>query len=270
MTLIQSIVLGIIQGLTEFLPVSSSGHLIFLPRLFGWGEHDIVFDVILHLGTLLAVVFYFRKKLLKLILAFFNFKKGIDVEVKGDKKLAWFIIFSIIPAGLVGYFFGDTIESSLRSSTFIAFALIFWGIVLYIADRYGHRQNDQKNLQNISWKDNLFIACAQVLALFPGTSRSGITMTAGLFSKLDKNSAAEYSFLMSVPIIFLAGASKSVDLIKNGLGDLNATFLVTGFIFSAISGFLAISLLMKIIRKWSFTPFVIYRILVGVLILLLL
>lgn len=269
MTLIQSIVLGIVQGLAEFLPVSSSGHLIFLPRLFGWGEHDIAFDVILHLGTLLAVIFYFRKKLWKLFLAFFDFKKDISVEVKSDKRLAWLIIFSIIPAGFVGYFFGDIIESAFRSSTFIAFNLIFWGVVLFLADRYSQKKAE-KNLEAITWKDNLFISCAQALALIPGTSRSGITMTAGLFAKLDKNAVAEYSFLMSVPIIFLAGMTHVLELVKNGLGDLNLTFLLSGFVFSLLSGLLAISLLMKIIRKWSFTPFVVYRILVGILILLIL
>ena len=270
MTFLQSIVLGIIQGLTEFLPVSSSTHLIFLPRFFSWGEHDIAFDIMLHFGTLFAVVFYFRKKLWKLFLAFFNYRKDVSVEVKSDKRLAWLIAFSIIPAGLVGFFFSDLIENTFRSSSFMAFNLIFWGIVLFVADRFSKRQKSLKTLENISWKNNFFIACAQALALIPGTSRSGITMTAGLFSKLDKNSAAEYSFLMSVPIIFLAGVDSLYKLVKNGLGDLNIAILFTGFLFSMISGFLAISLFLQIIRKWSFTPFVVYRVLIGLLILFLL
>ncbi|MFA7244644.1 MAG: undecaprenyl-diphosphate phosphatase [Candidatus Magasanikbacteria bacterium] len=270
MTFIQSIVLGIVQGLTEFLPVSSSAHLVFLPRFFAWGEHDIAFDIMLHFGTLFAVVFYFRKKLWQLILAFFNYKPDITPEVKSDKRLAWLIVFSIIPAGIVGFFFSDLIENTFRSSTFMAFNLIFWGLILYLADRFSKKQKNQKTLGNISWKNNFFIACAQALALIPGTSRSGITMTAGLFSKLDKSSAAEYSFLMSVPIIFIAGADSLVKLVKNGLGDLNIIILLTGFLFSMISGFLAISLFLKIIRKWDFTPFVVYRILIGLLILFLL
>ncbi|PIY93517.1 MAG: undecaprenyl-diphosphatase, partial [Candidatus Magasanikbacteria bacterium CG_4_10_14_0_8_um_filter_32_14] len=205
-----------------------------------------------------------------LILAFFNYKKDISEEVKSDKKIAWLIAFSIIPAGAVGYFWGDWLENTFSSSTFIAFSLIFWGIILYVADRYAKRQTQTKKLAQISWKDNLFIAISQALALIPGTSRSGITMTAGLFSKLDKNTAAEYSFLMSVPIILLAGLSNVFDLVKNGLGNLNLLVLTTGFVFSSLSGFFAISFFLKIIKKWDFTPFVIYRIIIGVLILFLL
>ena len=270
MSIFHALTLGIIQGLTEFLPVSSSGHLIFLPKLFGWADQGLSFDVVVHLGTLVAVIFYFRKKLWKLFLAFFNYRKDVSVEVKSDKRLAWLIAFSIIPAGLVGFFFSDLIENTFRSSSFMAFNLIFWGVVLFLADRFSKRQKSLKTLENISWKNNFFIACAQALALIPGTSRSGITMTAGLFSKLDKNSAAEYSFLMSVPIIFLAGVDSLYKLVKNGLGDLNIAILFTGFLFSMISGFLAISLFLQIIRKWSFTPFVVYRVLIGLLILFLL
>lgn len=273
MTIIQSIVLGVIQGLTEFLPVSSSGHLIFLPKLFGWADQGLGFDVVLHLGSLVAVVVYFRKKLWQMIKAFFSRKP----ELKSDRRLAWLIILSIIPAGVVGLLFNDWIEMNLRGAEVVAFGLIFWGIVLYVADTYAKKQpssraqvegKNKKTLNQTNWKTSLFVGCAQAIALIPGTSRSGITMTAGLFSKFDKKSAAEFSFLMSVPIIFLAGAKHLFEMLEVGLGGLSMVVLIVGFLSAALSGFFAIWGLMKIIQKYSFTPFVVYRIIVGVLVLL--
>lgn len=266
MTIPQSFFLGIIQGLTEFLPISSSGHLIFVPVLFGWADQGIGFDVVLHLGTLLAVVVYFRDKLWAMVRAFFSKKqlRITDYQLQNNYKLAWLIILSIIPAGLIGFFFGDAIENNLRMPEVIAVGFIFWGIVLWLADRFGKKEY---GLEKLNWKNALFIGCAQAVALIPGTSRSGITMTAGLFSKLDKKSSAEFSFLMSVPIIFLAGMANVVDMIQEGLGDLTVSILLIGFISSMLSGFLAIWGLMKIIQKWSFTPFVVYRVVLGILIL---
>jgi undecaprenyl-diphosphatase len=266
MSITQSIILGIIQGLTEFLPVSSSGHLIFVPKLFGWTDQGISFDVVMHLGTLFAVVVYFRVKLWAMIKAFFSKKQSriSSSELQNNYKLAWLIILSIIPAGLIGLFFGDVIEHKLRMSEVIAIGFIFWGIILWTADRYGKKEH---NLEKLNWKNALFIGCAQAIALIPGTSRSGITMTAGLFSKLDKKSSAEFSFLMSVPIIFLAGMANVVDMVQNGLGDLTISVLIVGFISSMLSGLIAIWGLMKIIQKWSFRPFVVYRIVLGLLIL---
>ena len=266
MTIIQSIVLGSIQGLTEFLPVSSSGHLIFLPKLFGWVDQGLGFDVILHLGSLLAVVVYFRKKIWQMTKAFFSRKE----ELKSDRKLAWLIILSIIPAGVLGLLFNDWVETNLRGAGVVAFGLIFWGIILWFADGYSRKleAGSRKSLDRVNWKSSLFIGFAQAIALFPGTSRSGITMTAGLFSKFDKKSAAEFSFLMSVPIIFLAGVKHLIEMLEVGLGGLNITVLVVAFLSAAFSGFLAIWGLMRLIQKYSFTPFVVYRIVVGVLILI--
>ncbi|MBT4315001.1 MAG: undecaprenyl-diphosphate phosphatase, partial [Candidatus Magasanikbacteria bacterium] len=211
----------------------------------------------------------FRKILFKIIIGFFSFKTN-DPELQNSKKLGWLIILTIIPAGIIGLLFGDWIENNLRSSLVIGVGLIFWGLVLYIAERYQQRSliADHRSLKTVGWKQALFIGCAQAIALIPGTSRSGITMTAGLFSKLDKKSAAEFSFLMSVPIIVLAGGLNLLELIQKGLGDLNLTVLFAGFVAAAMSGFIAITGLMKIIQKWSFKPFVIYRIVVGILILI--
>lgn len=268
MSLLQSIILGIIQGLTEFLPVSSSGHLIFVPKLFGWGDQGIAFDVMMHLGTLVAVVVYFRVKLWLIIKAFFTRKLLVtNYQLQNNRKLGWLLILSIVPAGAIGFLFGDIIENSLRMPSVIAFNFIFWGIILWIADRYGKKTD---SLEKLNWKKALVIGCAQAVALIPGTSRSGITMTAGLFSKLDKKSTADFSFLMSVPVIFFAGMVNIFELIQNGLGDLSFSVLIVGFFSAMLSGFVAIWGLMKIIQKWSFTPFVVYRIVVGILILLLL
>ena len=202
MSIIQAIVLGVIQGITEFLPISSSGHLVFIPKLFGWGDQGLAFDTIMHLGTLLAVVVYFRKKLWKILRAVFLYK---NKEIRNDRKLGWLLILSIIPAGIIGLFFDNWIETNLRSTTVIAFGLIFWGIILFFADRVSQKKSSTRSLGQTGWKQTLFIGCAQAIALIPGTSRSGITMTAGLFSKFNKKSAAEFSFLMSIPVIGLAG-----------------------------------------------------------------
>ncbi|PLX28675.1 undecaprenyl-diphosphatase [Candidatus Parcubacteria bacterium] len=266
MSIIQAIVLGVIQGVTEFLPISSSGHLVFIPKLFGWVDQGLAFDTIMHLGTLLAVVVYFRKKIWSILRAVFLYRR---TEMKQDRKLGWLLILSIIPAGVVGLLFDNWIETNLRSTSVIAFGLIFWGIMLFFADRYSRKNivERRKNLDSTDWKQTLFIGCAQAIALIPGTSRSGITMTAGLFSKFDKKSAAEFSFLMSIPVIALAGLLQVLELAQNGLGNVAMLPLIIGFISAVVSGFFAITGLMKIIQKWSFAPFVVYRVVIGVLIL---
>lgn len=263
MTTVQALILGTIQGLTEFLPVSSSGHLIFIPALFGWADQGLAFDVVLHLGTLVAVVFYFRKTLVRLFRALWTKQKT------EDSVLARYVLWSVIPAGLAGFFFGDMIEASLRSATIVAWSLIGWAGVLAAADGWNKGlEKAQKtiSLTAMGWRQAAFVALAQILALVPGTSRSGITMTAGLFAGLNKKSAAEFSFLMSVPVIFLAGAAKMAALSTEVISIPIEIFLI-GFIASTLSGFLAIWTLMKIIQKWSFMPFVAYRIVIGTLIL---
>lgn len=257
----QAIILGLIQGITEFLPISSSGHLIFVPKLFGWSDQGLAFDVVVHLGTLLAVMVFFWKKIKKVC-------SGFCPTNTTQRKLLQMLLVSIIPAGIVGFLWGDAIEQTLRSPLVIGVGLIVWGVVLGIADWYGRTRSEKKDMNSMSWKDALFISCAQAVALIPGTSRSGITMTAGLFSKLDKKSAAEFSFLMSIPVIAIAGALKMIELFQSGFAGVSISVLSAGFIASALSGFVAIAGLMKIIQKWSFMPFVVYRVVVGVLILI--
>jgi undecaprenyl-diphosphatase len=272
MDIFQAIVLGIIQGFTEFLPISSSGHLVFVPVLFGWEDQGLPFDVVVHLGTLLAVVVYFRKKLTNIGKAMFGMEiTDYSLPVTSYKRIGWFILLSIIPAGFVGFFISEVVEIGFRSTWIVGVSLIVWGFVLAAADGFnkGLKKHDAVHgLEKMGWKQVVFIACAQAIALIPGTSRSGITMSAGLFSKLDKKSAAEFSFLMSVPIIVIAGAVKIVDLFQIGLGAIGLLSLIVGFVASLVSGLVAIAGLMKIIEKWSFMPFVVYRIIVGVLILM--
>lgn len=268
MTYLQAIVLGVIQGLTEFLPVSSSGHLVILPQVFGWADQGLGFDVVVHLGTLVAVVVYFRKMLWSIIRALAT----RDSAAARERRLGGLLVLSIIPAGVAGLLGDAWIEEHVRSVTVIAWNLIGWGVVLYLADRY-YRASIANGKQltetrDLGVKQALSVAFAQALALIPGTSRSGITMTAGLFSGLTKTAAAEFSFLMSVPIIGLAGAKKILDLVSLGLGDLSLGVLAAGFVAAAVSGFVAISGLMVIIRRWSFTPFVVYRVLLGIALLI--
>lgn len=267
MTIIQALVLGIIQGLTEFLPVSSSGHLIFIPKIFGWPNQGTDFDVIIHLGTLLALVIYFRKKLWFLLKAFFSKSS----ETKQNRKLVWLIILTVLPAGVVGLFLGDKIEKLYSGSALIiGISFIVWGIILGLADKYSAKFANVNSLSQLNWKKSLVVGLAQAVALIPGTSRSGITMTAGMFCKLDKKTAAEFSFLISVPIVALAGLSGLWHLSKTGFETVGLLPLSIGFMASAISGLFAVWSLLKILEKWSFRPFVIYRIIIGLIILFLL
>lgn len=266
MSVFEAIVLGTIQGVTEFLPVSSSGHLIFFPTLFQWADQGIAFDVMVHLGTLVAVVVYFRKKLWALCCAFFSSSSHNTHE----RRLAWFIVLSMFPAGLVGY----VLETNTRSAFIVAVNLILWGIVLGAADWYHHYRIRQGKsgaaLEQMTPTQVGIIAVAQAIALIPGTSRSGITMTAGLLSGLSKKTAAEFSFLMSVPIIFVAGLVNIIDMIQVGTQGVSVSALLVGFIAAALSGFVAIFGLLRFIQKHGFWPFVVYRVIIGLLIMFML
>lgn len=258
MSLIQALVLGLVQGVTEFLPISSSGHLILVPRLLGWQDHGLLFDVVVHGGTLSAVLWYYRD-IIHRILA--SLRAGGNRE---DQRLAALLLVSMIPAGIAGIIAGDIIERSLRSPLLVAIDLIVWGIVLGIADRRNARATTLRVLP--SFGDAVRMGFAQVLALLPGTSRSGITMTAGLLTGLSRQSAAEFSFLMSIPIIAAAGVSQAVKVVQNGSAAFSFAPLAVGFVAAMLGGIAAIALLLRVIRSAHFTPFVVYRIALGVLI----
>ncbi len=253
--------LALLQGLTEFLPISSSAHLILTPKLLGWEDQGIAFDVAVHLGTLIAVVAYFRTDIVEMILAWLDSLRGKGMS--GPALLAWGIIIATIPAGLSGLLLKGFIETQLRSPVVIGIASIFFGIVLYWVDRTALQERDDKQL---GWKDFILIGCAQALALIPGTSRSGITMTAGLMLGLKREAAARFSFLMSIPIIVASGLGVVKDMVE-ATEPVDVTALSLGTVIAAISAFICIHYFLVFIQKIGMLPFVIYRVLLGILLL---
>ena len=253
----QALILALVQGVTEFLPVSSSAHLILAPTLLGWQDQGLAFDVAVHIGTLTAVVAYFRHELLLMTKDWFLSLKTRSLV--GESRLAWAVIFATIPAGLAGLFFKDLIEANLRSTLVIAITTIGFGLLLWYADRKGRNERDEKT---VTWKDVLFIGCAQALALIPGTSRSGITITAALLMGLNKEAAARFSFLLSIPILLAAGGSMFKDLIETPVA-VQWDALITGVIASAVFAYLTIHYFLKLLKKVGMTPFVIYRLALG-------
>lgn len=261
MDFLQIVVLAVVQGLTEFLPISSSGHLILVPLLTAWQDQGLAFDVAVHVGTLAAVVLYFRDDVGGMIVSWFTSLKTRQCD--NHAKLAWAVIFGTIPAGLCGLAFKDFIEENLRSPLVIAVTTIVFGLLLGLADWKGSRKREVKEL---SWKDVFFIGCAQALALIPGTSRSGITMTAALMIGFTREAAARYSFLLSIPLIFLAGGFLTLDLVQSGeVVDWFA--LILGVILSALSAYVCIHYFIKLLDKMGMLPYVIYRLVLGIFLL---
>jgi len=261
MELMHIVILALVQGLTEFLPISSSAHLILFPALSGWADQGLAFDVAVHVGTLSAVVWYFRHQLGVMLRDWFaSIKQRRRV---GDSNLAWAVGFGTIPVGLAGLLFKDVIETSLRSPLVIAGATIVFGLLLWWADAQARRVRDE---HSINWRDVVIIGVAQAVALIPGTSRSGITMTAGLMVGLNRAAAARFSFLLSIPVILLAGGLNTLELIKSPLQvDWNA--LLLGIALSAISAYLCITLFLKALERIGMFPFVVYRLALGVALL---
>lgn len=247
--LTQAIILAIVQGLTEFLPVSSSAHLILFPKLLGWSDQGLAFDVAIHFGTLCAVLIYFRQQIKEIIYK--------------EHKLGWAIVFGTIPVGLVGLLAHDFIANNLRASWVIAMSTIVFGLVLGIA---AFTAKQKRNEHSITWRDVALIGCAQALALIPGTSRSGITLSAGLFTGLTRTAAARFSFLLSIPVIFLAAGLESYKLACHAT-QVNWANLSIGFVISAVTGYLCIDIFLRLIQRYGVMPFVIYRLVLGVIIL---
>jgi undecaprenyl-diphosphatase len=259
--LVRTVLLAIIQGLTEFLPVSSSAHLILPSELGAWPDQGLAFDVAVHLGTLTAVLVYFRTDLSDLIRGVLN--SCNTRTMNADSQLAALLVLASIPVVVAGLLFRDFIDSHLRSSSVIAFTTIIFGIVLWVSERYS-----RKNLQlsNLGWKQALFIGFAQVLALVPGTSRSGITMSAALFCHQDRVSASRFSFLLSIPAITGAGMLLGIDLI--GAEQVDWFMLCLGALLSGLVAWCTIYFFMTWINRTGFLPFVIYRICLGVFLFL--
>jgi undecaprenyl-diphosphatase len=265
MPLYQVIVLAIVQGLTEFLPVSSSGHLIVIPRLLGWPEHSLQFDVALHLGTLVAILIYFYRDWIHLIANGLGLRVGHDPELSRNRGLVWLIALATVPVAVAGILFEKQAEAAFRSFYIIGAMLIVVGVLMWIADRMS---SERKDLGNVGGIDSFLIGLAQAFAIVPGTSRSGITITAGLFRNLDRATAARFSFLLSTPAIAGAVVKKAWDVHKQGgiPHDMRVPILV-GVIVSGIVGAAVIGFFMKYLRRNNLAIFVWYRIIFGIIVI---
>lgn len=264
MSWLQIVVLAIVQGITEFLPVSSSGHLVLVPAVLGWGDQGLVFDVAVHFGSLLAVCAYFRMDILRMM------GGGIDVLAgrvgSVPSRLALGIALGTVPAAVAGLTLAGWIEENLRSPSVIVVTLSAYGILMVVADRLGSRE---RTLADVGIRDAFAIGCAQALALVPGTSRSGVTITAARFLGIERRDAARFSFLLSVPVILLASLYEGLKLL---LGDeaVSGSALALGIAVSALVAYLTIGFFMRVVGRIGLLPFAAYRLLLAGLILYLL
>lgn len=284
MNLLQAIVLGIVQGATEFIPISSSAHLIIIPWLFDWDDPGLAFDVALHLGTLVAVLTFFANDWVRLLRAWVLSLRALfaqqslkpELEIASgencprndddvERRLAWYLIIGTIPGALAGALFESKIEELFHapnaphtSSAMIAMGIIIalLGAALFVAERIARHT---RTLQHLTLKDAILIGCAQALALFPGVSRSGATITAGLALGLERAAAARFSFLLSAPIIAGAGAKSAYDLARAGMSSSEVLFFAVGMLSAAISGYLCIKFLLRFLQRHSTDVFVVYR-----------
>jgi undecaprenyl-diphosphatase len=270
--IIHAIVLGLVQGFSEFLPISSSGHLILVPWLFGWddfsgyeGAESVAkaFDVSLHIGTLLAVVAYFRHELVVYVREGLRLLVHRERPVNTEGRIAWLLVVATVPAALVGAVFSDWIDEQLGKPWIIGVSSIVFGLLLWWADS----QRGVRPLDDLRVSDALKVGAAQALALNPGTSRSGITITASRYVGFDRDSAARLSFLMSIPVIFGAVLFKVGGLAADGIPDGLLVPMLVGIITSAVAGWVAVWGTLRLLRTQTFLPFVIYRVLLGMAIL---
>lgn len=256
--------LGLIQGATEFLPISSSGHLALAHYFLGVTDAGLAFDVALHLGTLLAILIYFRADFIAIAAALL--RPGRRDEESGQRRqLFWFLVVATIPGVIAGLLFNEAAETGLRHPVMVAISLSVAGLALLAADRLGRRR---RQFGTLTLKDALIIGCSQALAIVPGISRSGITITAALFRHLDRQAAVRFSFLLSAPIIFGAGVYKIPEIITDGLLTDRFTFYVSGFLAAAVSGYLVIAFLMQFVKTRTFAIFAYYRFLLSGTVLL--
>ncbi len=257
---IQIIILALIQGLTEFLPISSSGHLILPAKLLGWRDQGHAFDIALHVGTLTAVVIYFREELIRMTAAFF--KTGFSKQMDKDAKLAWAVIWGTVPVGLLGLLFSvfDVVDNYLRTISVIASTTIIFALLLWYVEKNVKHQRDE---YSIGFKDIILVGIAQALALIPGTSRSGATIMAGLWLGLTRTAAARFSFLLSIPVIILSGGLTTLNLVQQPQPVMWGE-LISGFTIAAVSAFACIHFFLKLIDKIGMMPFVWYRLVLGI------
>lgn len=253
--------LAVLQGFTEFLPISSSGHLVLVPTLMGWQDQGLAFDVAVHMGSLLAVVLYFRHELRRMARDWVS--SCVQRQTVGESPLAWAVLWGSFPVALAGLSLHTIIEEQMRSPTVIAVTTIGFGILLGMADIKGFKDREESTLR---WNDVMLIGLAQAVALIPGTSRSGITITAGLMLGLTRQAAARFSFLLSIPAIVMAGGYQTMVLYQSP-EVIEWEFLLTGVAASAVTAYVCIHFFLKLLDRIGMMPFVIYRLLLGAVLL---
>ncbi len=264
----QALVIGVVQGLTEFLPISSSGHLLVVPYLLGWNDPllaSLPFTVMLHLGTLGALLVYFWRDWLRLVPAGFATIRDRSFRGDPDRRIAWLIVAATIPAAIAGYLLNDVVEREIRHPGVVALTMVAGAVILWLADRWGERR---KQMQDLSMAGGVGIGVAQAAALIPGISRSGISISAGLFVGLTRDAAARFSFLMAAPIIAGAGIFELRRLIAGDVHvDTPLVPIAVGTLSAFVAGMAAIAILLRYVRSHRYTVFVAYRLLVAALVI---
>ena len=265
MPLLQVVVLAIVQGLGEFLPISSTAHLIVVPWLLGWQDPGLTYDVALHVGTLAAVLAYFFRTWVQILLHGFGIGWGDDEMLRQNPKLLWLLAAGTIPGGIIGFLFEKQADTSLRSPILIGVMMILIGLVMWAGEKWGARQ---KGLGAVSLADSLVVGCAQALAIVPGVSRSGVTITAGLFRNLDRVAAARFSFLLATPIIAGAALKKLYDVLKHGgiPAGMHMPFAL-GILISGLTGWAVIAFFLRYLQHRTLNFFVYYRLVFGILVI---
>ena len=262
---LQIVVLAIVQGITEFLPISSSGHLILVPYFTDWPDQGLEFDLAVHIGTLTAIVVYFRHTLAAMAR---DWVRSVSQRREvGESRLAWAVLFGTIPAGVVGLMFRHDIETTLRSPWVVASTTVFYALLLLVADR----RLGSRDEHSIGWVDVVVIGCAQALSLVPGTSRSGVTMTAGLFRNLSREAAARFSFLLAVPVMTATGLADFLGYTgEPATGPADTRAIALGLVLSAATGFACIHYFLKWLTRFGMLPYVIYRLALGTMLFIVL
>jgi undecaprenyl-diphosphatase len=265
MPIYQAVVLAIVQALTEFLPISSTAHLVLIPWLFGWKDAGLTFDVALHAGTLVAVVIYFFRDWVQIIGQAFGLNTGVDPDLRQNRNLLWLLAVGSIPIGIVGYLFDKQADTTWRQPYVIGTMMILVGIVLWMAEK---RRVGSKSMSTIQFSDGIAVGLAQAVSVIPGTSRSGATISAGLFRNMNRETAARFSFLLSTPAIAAAVAKKAWDIHKEGgiPPDMKVP-IVVGILVSGVLGAIVIAFFLRYLRRSSLMPFVYYRIVFGIIVI---
>jgi undecaprenyl-diphosphatase len=263
MTSWQAVILALVQAVTEFLPVSSSGHLILLPRLLGWPDQGLEFDIATNTGTLLAVMAYFRSDIARMARVFLASFRASERAANPDARMLWLLAWGTVPAGVAGLLFKGWIASQGREPLLIATTAILYGALLFFADRQAKGEGEGRDLEALALRDALLIGCAQALALVPGTSRSGVTMTAALLLGFARPAAARFAFLLAIPIGLLVGAKQLADVLSGLPLGVPPGAVAIGIAVSAVAGYAVIAFLLDWVRRRSLAPFALYRVALG-------